>query len=243
MPEITIGAAAVDSPEWAELFVKSIQKFTTVPHEIIVVDNGSLDRNLSWLRSRRDIRLIENGENRGHGGAMDQITMRAQSPYVCILDIDAHVQRHDWERDLVGLYRSDSSVRLIGCRGPEHKPLHPPLFFFEREWILSHGISWAYKPEEPRSTDTAQLAYWKILDAGYKVLRLEKSAKVYTDCIGDEINIGERPAIFHGWYGTRFRENTDNPALELDGYKLEDHLKEKARVFSQPLVMEIMRET
>jgi hypothetical protein len=42
------------------------------------------------------------------------------------------------------------------------------------------------------------------------------------------------------WYGTRFQENGLQPKLELDGYKLVDHLKNKQRLFAQPLVREIL---
>jgi hypothetical protein len=121
------------------------------------------------------------------------------------------------------------------------KPLHPPLFFFERRFIRKHNLSFAYRPElDPRSTDTAQRIYWQILDLGYKINRLEKGKKIYPDCIGDEIWIGDKPTIYHHWYGTRFRENTDNPQPELDGYVLREHLENKARVFAQPLVREIL---
>lgn len=215
--------------------------FTKIEHEIIIIDNGSLPANLAWLREQRDIILVENSENRGHGTAIDQVVNVASGQYVCILDIDAHVQRDGWADDLIALYYADPFTRLIGCLGPDHKPLHPPLFFFERDFIRERHLSFAYCPEkDARSTDTAQLIYWQILDLGYKVERLEKGPKVYTDCIGDEIWIGNKPTIYHHWYGTRFREHTDNPALELDGYSLNDHMENKVRLFTQPAVREIL---
>lgn len=243
MPELSIIAANVNSPEWAELFVKSIRKFTMIPYETIIVDNGSNESNLAWLRRQPDIVLIENGENRGHGVAMDQGTLRASGEYVCVLDIDAHVQHGGWANDLIGLYRADPLTKLVGCIGPTHKPLHPPLFFFERAFILTNDLSFAYQPKkDSRSTDTAQLVYWQILDLGYKVERLEKGAKVYEGFVGDEIWIAGRPSIAHMWYGTRFQENSPSPKLELDGYKLADHLKNKQRLFDQPLVKNILGE-
>ena len=120
---LTIAAANVDSPEWAELLVKSIRKFTAPgTYEIIIVDNGSLERNLGWLRQQSDIRLIENKENLWHGRAMDQAVEAAAGQYICVLDIDAHVQRVGWEDDLLALYHADPLTRLIGCIGPEKLP-------------------------------------------------------------------------------------------------------------------------
>lgn len=243
MPILSVIAASVNSPEWAELLVKSIRKFTMLPHETIIVDNGSSIANLAWLRQQSDVILVENGENRGHGGAMDQGVRRASGQYACVLDIDAHVQREGWDRDLIALYHDDPLTRLIGCRGPVHKPLHPPLFFFERAFVFEHALSFAYCPEkDPRSTDTAQLVYWQILDLGYKVERLEKGVKAHEDFRGDEIWIGGKPTIAHMWYGTRFQENTPYPKAELDGYKLADHLENKRRLFAQPLVKNILGE-
>lgn len=242
MPLLTIAAASCNSPEWTELFTKSIRKFTaTGTYEIIIVDNGSLFLNLAWLREQRDIILIENDENRGHGTAIDQAVATASGRYVCVLDIDAHVQRDGWVDDLMALYHADPLTRLVGCIGPDHKPLHPPLFFFERAFIREHGLSFAYCPERDiRSTDTAQLVYWQILDIGYKVERLEKGTRIYPDFIGDEIWIAGKPTIAHMWYGVRFQENGLRPKMELDGYSLIDHIKNKRRLFAQPLVREIL---
>ena len=78
---------------------------------------------------------------------------------------------------------------------------------------------------------------------GHTVLRLEKGKKIYSDCSGDEIWIDNRPTIYHSWYGVRFQEHGKNPKSELDGYKLEDYLKEKERLFGQPLVREILSES
>jgi glycosyltransferase involved in cell wall biosynthesis len=240
-PLISIVAANINSPEWAELLVQSLRRFTKVEHEIIIIDNGSLERNLEWLRAQPDIVLVEAGENLGHGGAMDMGTIVAKGRYVCVLDIDAHVQRDGWDTDLIALYSADPKTRLIGCIGPSHKPLHPPLFFYERAFILDNGLSFAYQPDvDKRSTDTAQLVYWQILDLGFKVERLEKGAKVYEEKRGDEIVIAGKSSIYHSWYGVRFQENGDHPKLELDGYKLEDHLRNKALLFAQPAVKDIL---
>lgn len=237
--ELTVATANIDSPEWAELFIQSVRKMTCSKHEIVVIDNGSIDCNLKWLREQRDIRLVELPENFGHGAAMDLATRIALGKYMCFLDVDAHVQRIGWDTDLIALYRSDPAIRLIGCMGPEHKPLHPPLFFYEPRFIREHGISFRYFPGI--STDTAQKAYWDVLSLGFKVHRLEKCQKIY-DSIGDEIDICRRPSVFHMWYGTRFCENNVNRIkLELDGYSLGEHLRNKKALFDEPLVKAILK--
>ena len=241
-PLVSIVTAHCNTPDWIELFVKSVRRFTAdVPHEILVIDNDSLEVNKRWLREQPDVRMIEVPQL-SHGGAMDIGTRGAWGRYVCILDSDVHIQRTGWVQDLIALYHENDKTRLIGCVGPKHKPLHPPLFFFERDFIVRSNISWQFIPDPavPTQTDTAQQAYWDILALGYEVLRLPKGPKIYEDFIGDEIWIAGKPTIAHMWYGTRFQENGLRPKLELDGYKLIDHIKNKRSLFAQPFVREIL---
>jgi glycosyltransferase involved in cell wall biosynthesis len=236
--KLSILAANVNSPEWGELLVQSIRKFTSSEHEIIIIDNGSTPANLDWFKNQKDLRLIEMRMNIGHGVALDTGMTVAQGRYVCGIDIDAHFQRVGWETDLMELYHSKPTIRLVGCKGPEHKPLKPPLFFFERDFFLANQLSFRYIPGI--STDTAQKIYWDILDLGYETFRLIPETPIY-DATGDEFWLAGKPTIYHHWYGSRFQEN--NPAKtkkSLDGFSLEDHLKNKARLFAQPFVKEIL---
>jgi len=240
MPKLTVITANIDSPEWLELFIKSVLKFSVTNPDIIVIDNGSLEDNLRWIKYQKNIRLHESKVNLGHGGAMDLGTRMAEAKYVCFLDVDSHVMREGWDKELIQIYENSPEIKLIGCIGPEHKPLHPPLFFYERDFIINNNLSFNYIPNHPKSTDTAQKIYWDILDLGYKVMRLEKGKKEY-GCIGDEIHFGSKSLIYHHWYGTRFCENNPEKKKEkLDGYTLEEHLKNKERLFEQPKVKEIL---
>jgi glycosyltransferase involved in cell wall biosynthesis len=242
MPRLTIAAATVNSPHWNELFVQSIRKFTKhEQYELLIIDNGSLDIHLKWLREQPDVRIIENAENIGHGGAMDQATREARGKYLAFFDIDSHVQRERWETDLIELYEDSPACRLIGCVGPEHKPLHPPLFFFEPSFIIEHGLTWQYQPGVKHSTDTAQKVYWDIKDLGYDVVRLDKGPKIYAGIDADEIVIGGEPTVLHFWYGSRFQECGVSPKATLDGIDLKDHLSKKKLLFDQPKIQEVLR--
>jgi len=243
---ISIIAVNVDAPEWARLLIKSIRKFTRVPYEIIIVDNGSLHENLYWLRAQKDIRLYEVGHNLGHGGGADFGVQAARGRYGMVIDIDAHFQREGWDADIIALYHENPKTRIVGVIGPDIKPFHPPLFFFENAWIRQNNIRFLYEPEKgPRHTDSFQNAYYQIIELGYECLRLPKGKKIYmTDFqIGDEIDIAGKPSIYHHFYGTRFNENNEKILKqELDGIKLEDHLKRKAAFFANPEVKAILEE-
>jgi len=236
--DLSIIAVGIDSPEWAELLIKSIRKFTTLSHEILIIDNNSLSQNLCWLRKQTDIRLIENEINRGHGAAMDQATLLARGKYCCVLDIDSHIQRKGWETDLLNLYKENRKTRLIGCTGPEHKPLHPPLFFYNRQFVLDNCISFLHIPGI--STDTAQKAYWDIKALGFKVVRLSPSKKIY-NCKGDQFWLNEKATFWHSWYGTRFCHNHPiKRRRSVDGRRIEEFLANQKRLFREQRVKNIM---
>lgn len=239
-PAISIVSANVSSPEWAELLIKSIRKYTITPHEIIIIDNNSVPETLSWLEVQEDVRLVRFYANLRHGGSLDVGARLAKAPLVCFLDIDSHVQRIGWDIDLITLYGSDLKNKLIGVKGPDSHPLIAPLFLFEKKFVVNQWITFEYRPGDPAG-DTAQQAFIDIQAKGYKVIRLEPGKPVY-DCEGDEVYLAGLPTFYHHGNGTRYNEH--NPEILkpiLGGVTIEEHLKSKERLFSQPEVREILR--
>jgi len=245
---LSLVAAHVNAPEWAELLIKSIRKYTTSEYEIIIIDNGSCDENLQWLRNQAKLgrlSLIENKCNLGHGGAMDQGTRLAKGKYVCHMDIDSFFQRSRWDIDIMEIYHSDPLIKLIAHRGKDkyNKPLGAPIFFYEKAFALENNIIFTYKPGILKgSTDTAQAAYWQILELGYKVKRLNSGEKIYDKkALCDEIWIKGKPTMYHHYYGTRFSEHYEpNKHQMVDKWTLESYLKRKANIFNQADVKEIL---
>jgi glycosyltransferase involved in cell wall biosynthesis len=257
VPNISIVTATINTPKWAELLIKSIRKFTVIDHEIIVIDNGSSPENLAWLRKQKDIRLIENKQNNFHGGAMDQGTELAKGRYICHMDNDSHFQRLGWDEDMIALYHKDPLTRLVCKNGPIHigRPVHPPIFFYEKDFILSNGLSFKYIRGDPKAIDTAQKVYWDILNLGYKVELFSRGAFFYPGTGGNQIWINDRPTIYHHYNGSRFQEDRspDDPLPPRtnnrgawggwigDEEERKEHLARTAILFNQPLVMEILK--
>jgi len=246
-PLISIVTAVTDSPIWVELLIKSIRLFTDIKHEIIVIDNCSLPENLIWLKKQKDIRLISNTVNLGHGGAMDQGTELANGDYVCHMDSDSHFQRSGWDKDIIALYKEDPLTRLVCKGGPIHigRPVHPPIFFYESDFILDNKLSFKHLKGVPKSTDTAQKTYWDILDLGFKVKLFARGPQVYTLVGGDEIWINNKPTMYHHHYGTRLRYHGNNN-WKWHGWKLPQseitrHEKRTVGLFKQPQVKQIMK--
>src|SRR5512143_2963792 len=75
-----------------ELCLGALGTQTYSPVEAIVVDNGSTDGSLEWVRTRSPgVRLIENGKNLGFGGGMNVGILAARGKYVMILNNDTRL--------------------------------------------------------------------------------------------------------------------------------------------------------
>jgi GT2 family glycosyltransferase len=70
------------------------------PLEILIVDNGSTDGSVEYLRSQPAIRLIENDTNVGFARANNQAIAQAKGEYLLLLNADATL-RSDYVRRLV----------------------------------------------------------------------------------------------------------------------------------------------
>jgi GT2 family glycosyltransferase/2-polyprenyl-3-methyl-5-hydroxy-6-metoxy-1,4-benzoquinol methylase/tetratricopeptide (TPR) repeat protein len=93
--------------------IVSIRQHTSVPHEIIVVDNASPDESRQWLQAQHDLTVIANPTNRGFPTAVNQGLRMAQGQQLLVLNNDTVVTPNWLERLLEALY-SASEVGMVG---------------------------------------------------------------------------------------------------------------------------------
>jgi len=80
--------------------------------DIIVVDNGSTDGTLSWLRDNHsDIRLVINDEN-NYARALNVGIAQSQSDFVVICNNDATVD-HGWLQGFLEVFRQDEAIGAV----------------------------------------------------------------------------------------------------------------------------------
>ncbi len=235
---ISIVTVSFNCRDWIELLVKSVRKFTAVPYELIVVDNGSRDGSGLWLATQSDVRLCPLTYNIGHGAGLDYGIKRAVFKYVLVLDADAHLQRSGWEGDFLSLYEQNPKTRLIAAGGSEraidsNKPIHACFQFFEREFFLDNHLSFV-----PGQYDVGRKNYYDVMGLGYNVERVFAGAKFYPDSYGDEYYFGGQPTLYHHWYSSRMsRVPADG---KVDNYLKSDYERNKAHVFGMDLVRGIL---
>jgi hypothetical protein len=82
----------------------------------MVIDNQSTDGSREWAAAQPDIEAHLLARNTGHGPGLDYGLRLVNTRFVLVLNSDAHLQRFDWDADLIKLYQSDPRRRLIAIR-------------------------------------------------------------------------------------------------------------------------------
>lgn len=240
----TVVAVNHNTLDFMRLLVASIRKFSTADHEIIIFDNDSKDGSREWLEAQEDVRPIFGSTNVGHGLGLDQAFPFVRTSWACVFDIDCHVQRQGWDEALRTLYARSSKTRLVAAHGGvgnEQKPVHPFFMWFETYYFRQQNFKFA----PGNGWDVGRAIYGQILERGYEVVRVlpgyePGGGKFYPDVFGTEYYLDGLPTIYHNWYSARMTGL--KPGDDVDGYKLEDFSEHKRLLFSQPLVMDILRE-
>lgn len=91
-------------------FLPSVLQSTYSNLEIVVADNASTDRSISWLQATYpEIRIIELKENVGFAAGYNQALRQIKADYYVLLNSDVEVSR-DWLTPLVRLMESDAEI-------------------------------------------------------------------------------------------------------------------------------------
>ncbi|MFT4976930.1 MAG: GT2 family glycosyltransferase/tetratricopeptide (TPR) repeat protein, partial [Myxococcota bacterium] len=93
--------------------VESLRQHTRGPVELIVIDNGSDDGSLEWLRQQPDICLLEMGENLGAPAARNRGLAIARGETILMCDNDV-VFTPGWRPTLLGHLEAWPDIGMVG---------------------------------------------------------------------------------------------------------------------------------
>lgn len=100
-----------------KLCLQSIEKFTPQPHELILVDNGSNDGTLDYLRKyandHNNVRVISNKENLGFAAGNNQGLAVAEGNYVLMINNDTIVT-DGWLGRMLSVFERYPEVGIVG---------------------------------------------------------------------------------------------------------------------------------
>lgn len=72
-----------------QICLDSIIRQTFHDFSVIVVDNGSVDGSVEFIRNHyADVQVVEFKENKGFGAAVNEGIKKANSQYICLLNND-----------------------------------------------------------------------------------------------------------------------------------------------------------
>ena len=96
--------------------LESLATQTFQDFEIIIVDNGSTDGSLDYLKENwPDVRLIESGENKGFAAANNIGAREAQGEWLALLNADAFPEP-DWLKTLIEATQKYPEFSFFGSR-------------------------------------------------------------------------------------------------------------------------------
>jgi GT2 family glycosyltransferase len=110
-PLVSIIIPTFNHRAMTERCVASIRGATTLPYEILIVDNGSMDGTGPWARGQ-GLRVIANGENRGFPAACNQGIRAADGVYLLLLNNDTVVSP-GWLDRLLAHAQADPAIGLV----------------------------------------------------------------------------------------------------------------------------------
>ncbi|GAC44154.1 bifunctional glycosyltransferase family 2 protein/class I SAM-dependent methyltransferase [Paenibacillus popilliae] len=100
--------------EYTTLCLGSIRRHTRKDsYELIIVDNGSTDGTVEWLREQPDIHLVTNDENTGFPAGCNQGMAEAMGDYILLLNNDT-VVTSGWLDQLRRCLCSDERIGAVG---------------------------------------------------------------------------------------------------------------------------------
>jgi GT2 family glycosyltransferase len=136
--------------------LKSLNKHTTHPHEIIVVDNASEDQTAHMLAEMKGIRIIHNDENVGFTEACNLGANKARGRHLFFLNNDT-VVTSGWLEALLEPFKKEN-VGAVGA-----KLIYPDGKLQEAGGIVfTNGDGWNYgRGDDP---DLPEYSYLKEVD-------------------------------------------------------------------------------
>lgn len=111
--KVTVIILNWNGKHWLEKFLPSVCATEYQPLEIVVIDNGSTDDSVSFLKQHfSEIRLIEFEENYGFTDGHNKALPYLDAPYLLLLNSDVEVPSN-WITPLVEVMEKDDKVASV----------------------------------------------------------------------------------------------------------------------------------
>ncbi len=120
---VSIVIAVCNMLPFTRLCLDYIRKNTTVPYELVIVDNGSTDGTREYideLSSDLDINYLRNETNLGPIIAMNQGIRLSKYEYICQIHNDVIIFEKGWLKKIVSIMEQDPKIGIASPAGRQH---------------------------------------------------------------------------------------------------------------------------
>ena len=109
--KISVITLSYDNLNYTKEFVKSIRKNTTVPYELIIVDNGSEPETQKWVEEIADQSIIFQ-VNQGFSKGFNEGVKLAQGEYLMLTNNDTEFPP-DWDKKLIETMENNPMAGIV----------------------------------------------------------------------------------------------------------------------------------
>lgn len=191
-----------NSYDFLNLLLKSISKFSSIDHEVIVIDNSFEKKT---LEVNSNVFFYYQNYNIGHGEGLNLGITKATKKYILLLDVDCHFLYPNFDKLLI-CQKED----IITVPGTIKKPIRPAFLFSKKELIENYDFnsSLNYKGNRitPDGYDVGILAYYKMLEENRTFFWMNKKKNRYKTLNGEEYCINDISIVYHHWHGSHLKE-------------------------------------
>jgi hypothetical protein len=114
-PPVTVVIPNWNGLGWLESCLDALAAGELAPAEVIVVDNGSTDGSLEYLRERPEVRMLALGRNMGFAHAANRGLGAAACDLVALINTDVIVAA-DWLARMASALAGDPGAASVACK-------------------------------------------------------------------------------------------------------------------------------
>ncbi len=112
---LTILVATYNRLNALKIAIDAIQKQTQTPHELIVIDGGSTDGTIEYLKSSKDITPVFQGKLLGVPRSYNEVWRQVKSKYTCWLSDDTELTNNGIDL-AVEILEKDPDIGMVGLK-------------------------------------------------------------------------------------------------------------------------------
>ena len=113
-PLISIVMLNYNGLKYLKRTIPPILKLDYPNYEFIIIDNGSTDGSIEFIKNFKEIKLIKSPKLREKNFACNYAIDRAKGEFIFLMDNDALITQKDLLKDLIIFYKNNNNVGVIG---------------------------------------------------------------------------------------------------------------------------------